>query len=64
MPTQVLNDAASLQMYIEDELNIQMFTTSTQEQVYNIKMQAEGNSRVLGKRLKGDARKVCAAVGK
>ena len=59
---QKLKDAVSLQSYIQDELNIQTVTVTTEEEKFNIKIEAMANQKLLGKRLKGDAKKVGAAV--
>lgn len=57
-----LDDAKRLQSYIVQELNVQDFTITTSEDEYNVQIKAVPNQRDLGKRLKGDARKVCDAV--
>ena len=59
---QKLEDATTLQTYIEDELNIQTFTTTSDETQFNIKILAEPNQRALGKRLGRDAKAVFAAI--
>jgi len=59
---QKLKDAVSLQSYIQDELNIQTVTVTSEEEKFNIKIEAMANQKLLGKRLKGDAKKVGAAV--
>ena len=50
---QYLDDVASLQAYILDELNIKSLTMSTQKAEYNVTLRAEPDHRTLGSRLKG-----------
>jgi isoleucyl-tRNA synthetase len=57
-----LKDALELQSYIQDELNVLVVTATGDEVKYNIKITAVANQKLLGARLKGDAKKVGAAI--
>ena len=50
---QCLEDVASLQTYILDELNVKHLTMSSNKADYNVTLRAEPDHRILGARLKG-----------
>ena len=50
---QYLDDVASLQSYVLEELNIKHLTMSSQKTDYNVTLRAEPDHKTLGARLKG-----------
>uniref|UniRef100_A0A8C1VQ72 isoleucine--tRNA ligase n=1 Tax=Cyprinus carpio TaxID=7962 RepID=A0A8C1VQ72_CYPCA len=50
---EVLRDIQSLQKYILEELNVRQLTLSTDKEKFSIRLRAEPDHMVLGKRLKG-----------
>ncbi len=50
---QCLDDVASLQDYVLDELNIKKLTLSTDKEQYGVSLRAEPDHKTLGLRLKG-----------
>ena len=50
---QYLDDVASLQSYVLEELNIKNLTMSSQKTDYNVTLRAEPDHKTLGARLKG-----------
>ncbi len=48
-----LDDVASLQDYVLDELNVKKLTLSTDKEQYGVKLRAEPDHKTLGARLKG-----------
>ncbi|XP_020662256.2 isoleucine--tRNA ligase, cytoplasmic [Pogona vitticeps] len=59
---QVLEDIRSLEKYILEELNVRQVTLSTDKDKYGIRLRAEPDHMVLGKRLKGAFKSVMAAI--
>uniref|UniRef100_A0A670J600 Isoleucine--tRNA ligase, cytoplasmic n=1 Tax=Podarcis muralis TaxID=64176 RepID=A0A670J600_PODMU len=59
---QALEDIKSLEKYILEELNVRQVTLSTEKDKYGIRLRAEPDHMVLGKRLKGAFKSVMAAV--
>ncbi|XP_033647297.1 isoleucine--tRNA ligase, cytoplasmic-like [Asterias rubens] len=59
---QCLDDVVSLDKYIKEELNIRSVTTSQDKEKYGVSLKAEPDQAVLGRRLKGDLKKVAQAV--
>ncbi|XP_038067319.1 isoleucine--tRNA ligase, cytoplasmic-like isoform X1 [Patiria miniata] len=57
-----LDDVMSLEKYIKEELNIRSVTTSQDKEKYGVSLRAEPDQAVLGRRLKGDLKKVTQAV--
>ncbi|XP_078484808.1 isoleucine--tRNA ligase, cytoplasmic [Ciona intestinalis] len=57
-----LADVVSLQSYVTDELNVRNVTTSSDKVKYGVKLRAEPDHVALGKRLKGDFKKMMAAI--
>ncbi|XP_066962999.1 isoleucine--tRNA ligase, cytoplasmic isoform X2 [Macrobrachium rosenbergii] len=55
---QILDDVLRLEQYIKEELNVKSVTTSTDKQKYGVALRADMNFKLLGARLKGDAKKV------
>ena len=55
---QILDDVLRLESYVKEELNVKSITTSTDKQKYGVALRADMNFKVLGARLKGDAKKV------
>eukprot|EP00116_Pleurobrachia_bachei_P007430 sb/3467692/ len=58
----VLSDAQSLESYIVGELNVRKLTVSGDKAKYAVQLTAKPNHMLLGKRLKGDFKKVSAAI--
>ena len=58
----VLSDARSLESYIVSELNVRKLTVSSDKTKYAVQLTAKPNHMLLGKRLKGDFKKVSAAI--
>ena len=50
---QCLDDVASLESYVLDELNVKQLTMSTNKTDYNVSLRAEPDHKTLGSRLKG-----------
>uniref|UniRef100_A0A8C4M7N6 isoleucine--tRNA ligase n=1 Tax=Equus asinus asinus TaxID=83772 RepID=A0A8C4M7N6_EQUAS len=59
---EALNDIKSLEMYIIEELNVRKVTLSTDKSKYGIRLRAEPDHMVLGKRLKGAFKVVMTAI--
>ncbi|XP_075881437.1 isoleucine--tRNA ligase, cytoplasmic isoform X2 [Nelusetta ayraudi] len=59
---EALKDIQSLQKYILEELNVRQLTLSTDKDKYGIRLKAEPDHMVLGKRLKGAFKSVAAAI--
>ncbi|KAG2733284.1 hypothetical protein G9P44_004274 [Scheffersomyces stipitis] len=57
-----LKDVESLKDYITDELNVRNIVITSDEAKYNVEYTAVADWPVLGKKLKGDAKKVKAAL--
>ncbi|XP_003217709.2 isoleucine--tRNA ligase, cytoplasmic [Anolis carolinensis] len=61
---QALEDIRSLEKYILEELNVRQVTFSTDKDKYGIRLRAEPDHMVLGKRLKGAFKSVMADIKK
>ncbi|KAM9324353.1 isoleucine--tRNA ligase, cytoplasmic [Gastrophryne carolinensis] len=59
---EALSDIRSLEKYIVEELNVRRVTVSTDKNKYGIRLRAEPDHMVLGKRLKGAFKTVMAAI--
>ncbi|XP_051931486.1 isoleucine--tRNA ligase, cytoplasmic [Hippocampus zosterae] len=59
---EALKDIQSLQKYILEELNVRQLTISTDKDKYGIRLRAEPDHMVLGKRLKGAFKAITAAI--
>uniref|UniRef100_A0A8C2USK6 Isoleucine--tRNA ligase, cytoplasmic n=1 Tax=Chinchilla lanigera TaxID=34839 RepID=A0A8C2USK6_CHILA len=59
---EALNDIRSLEKYILEELNVRKVTLSTDKNKYGIRLRAEPDHMVLGKRLKGAFKAVMMAI--
>uniref|UniRef100_A0A8C0PSF6 Isoleucine--tRNA ligase, cytoplasmic n=1 Tax=Canis lupus familiaris TaxID=9615 RepID=A0A8C0PSF6_CANLF len=59
---EALHEIRSLEKYIIEELNVREVTLSTDKNKYGIRLRAEPDHMVLGKRLKGAFRAVMAAI--
>uniref|UniRef100_A0A8C5PK40 Isoleucine--tRNA ligase, cytoplasmic n=1 Tax=Leptobrachium leishanense TaxID=445787 RepID=A0A8C5PK40_9ANUR len=59
---EALKDIKSLEKYILEELNVRQVTGSTNKDKYGIRLRAEPDHMVLGKRLKGAFKTVTAAI--
>ncbi|XP_028681086.2 isoleucine--tRNA ligase, cytoplasmic [Erpetoichthys calabaricus] len=59
---QALKDIQSLEKYILEELNVRQLTLSTDKDKYGIRLRAEPDHMILGKRLKGAFKSVSSAV--
>ncbi|XP_077307695.1 isoleucine--tRNA ligase, cytoplasmic [Lithobates pipiens] len=59
---EALSDIQSLEKYIVEELNVRKVTISTDKTKYGIRLRAEPDHMVLGKRLKGAFKTVMAAI--
>ncbi|XP_068599073.1 isoleucine--tRNA ligase, cytoplasmic [Brachionichthys hirsutus] len=59
---EALKDIQSLQKYILEELNVRQLTLSTEKDKYGIRLRAEPDHMVLGKRLKGAFKAVTASI--
>ncbi|EDV24777.1 uncharacterized protein TRIADDRAFT_25814 [Trichoplax adhaerens] len=59
---QYLNDVLSLQDYILEELNVRDLVLSSEKEKYGIRLRAEPDNQLLGKRLKGSFKTVSAAI--
>ncbi|OCT83213.1 isoleucyl-tRNA synthetase 1 S homeolog isoform X1 [Xenopus laevis] len=60
--SEALADIKSLEKYIKEELNVKQVTVSTNKDKYGIRLRAEPDHMVLGKRLKGAFKSVMAAI--
>uniref|UniRef100_A0A6I8SQG0 Isoleucine--tRNA ligase, cytoplasmic n=1 Tax=Xenopus tropicalis TaxID=8364 RepID=A0A6I8SQG0_XENTR len=60
--SEALADIKSLEKYIKEELNVKQVTVSTNKDKYGIRLRAEPDHMVLGKRLKGAFKTVMAAI--
>ncbi|XP_006631076.2 isoleucine--tRNA ligase, cytoplasmic isoform X1 [Lepisosteus oculatus] len=59
---EALKDIQALQKYILEELNVRHLTLSTDKDKYGIRLRAEPDHMVLGKRLKGAFKSVAASI--
>ncbi|KAF6327443.1 hypothetical protein mRhiFer1_006627 [Rhinolophus ferrumequinum] len=59
---EALNDIRSLEKYIIEELNVRKVTLSTDKTKYGVRLRAEPDHMVLGKRLKGAFKTVMACI--
>ncbi|XP_063767146.1 isoleucine--tRNA ligase, cytoplasmic [Eleginops maclovinus] len=59
---EALKDIQSLQKYILDELNVRELTLSTDKDKYGIRLRAEPDHMVLGKRLKAAFKSITASI--
>ncbi|XP_037626556.1 isoleucine--tRNA ligase, cytoplasmic [Sebastes umbrosus] len=59
---EALKDIQSLQKYILEELNVRQLTLSTDKDKYGIRLRAEPDHMVLGKRLKGAFKAITASI--
>ncbi|XP_046853960.1 isoleucine--tRNA ligase, cytoplasmic-like [Xenia sp. Carnegie-2017] len=57
-----LKDVESLESYIVEELNVKKLTVSSEKDKYGIKLKAEPDNQTLGRRLKGDFKKISGAI--
>ncbi|XP_032893153.1 isoleucine--tRNA ligase, cytoplasmic [Amblyraja radiata] len=60
--SEALEEIRSLEKYILEELNVRQLTLSTDKDKYGIRLKAEPDNMVLGKRLKGAFKSVAAAI--
>ncbi|XP_033990919.1 isoleucine--tRNA ligase, cytoplasmic [Trematomus bernacchii] len=59
---EALKDIQSLQKYILEELNVRQLTLSTDKDKYGIRLRAEPDHMVLGKRLKAAFKSITASI--
>nr|KAF6394782.1 hypothetical protein HJG59_006577 [Molossus molossus] len=59
---EALNDIRSLEKYIIEELNVRKVTLSTDKNKYGIRLRAEPDHVILGKRLKGAYKPVMVSI--
>uniref|UniRef100_A0A8C2PKH6 Isoleucine--tRNA ligase, cytoplasmic n=1 Tax=Capra hircus TaxID=9925 RepID=A0A8C2PKH6_CAPHI len=59
---EALNEVKSLEKYIIEELNVRKVTLSTDKNKYGIRLRAEPDHMVLGKRLKGAFKMVMTSI--
>jgi isoleucyl-tRNA synthetase len=59
---QILDDVKSLESYVREELNVQNIVLTTDEDKYNVRLQANVDWPTLGKKLKKDAQKIRKAL--
>uniref|UniRef100_A0A6Q2Z6G2 isoleucine--tRNA ligase n=1 Tax=Esox lucius TaxID=8010 RepID=A0A6Q2Z6G2_ESOLU len=59
---EALKDITSLQKYILEELNVRQMTLSTDKDKYGIRLRAEPDHMVLGKRLKAAFKSITASI--
>ncbi|XP_067934443.1 isoleucine--tRNA ligase, cytoplasmic-like [Watersipora subatra] len=59
---QFLKDVDSLRSYILEELNVKTLTTTTDRAAYQVKMEAAGDSKALGIRLKQASKEICKKI--
>eukprot|EP00794_Sanderia_malayensis_P007539 gene7540-8376_t len=57
-----LSDVSSLNSYISEELNVKKLTISSDKEKYGLKLRADADFQILGRRLKGDFKKVLEAL--
>jgi isoleucyl-tRNA synthetase len=57
-----LEDIKSLESYILGELNVKELTTTTEKEKYGVQFKAEADIKALGLRLRGESKKVIAAI--
>ncbi|KAF3856127.1 hypothetical protein F7725_016850 [Dissostichus mawsoni] len=62
LPVKALKDIQSLQKYILEELNVRQLTLSTDKDKYGIRLRAEPDHMVLGKRLKAAFKSITASI--
>lgn len=55
-------DLQNLKQYILEELNVRTLTLASEDSKYGVQLQGEPDNERLGKRLKGDFKKVAPAV--
>ena len=55
-------DLHNLKQYILEELNVRTLTLASEDSKYGVQLQGEPDNERLGKRLKGDFKKVAPAV--
>jgi isoleucyl-tRNA synthetase len=55
---QFLDDVKSLEFYVLRELNVKKLTVSQDKSKYGVQLRASPDMRALGRRLKGDQKKV------
>uniref|UniRef100_A0A4W4E0E3 Isoleucine--tRNA ligase, cytoplasmic n=2 Tax=Electrophorus electricus TaxID=8005 RepID=A0A4W4E0E3_ELEEL len=60
--SEALQDIQSLQKYIVEELNVRQLTLSTEKDKYGIRLRAEPDHVILGRRLKGAFKAVTASI--
>jgi isoleucyl-tRNA synthetase len=58
----VLDDVRALERYVQEELNVRTVTVSQDKVKYGVRLQATPDFKALGARLKGDLKKVMAAL--
>jgi isoleucyl-tRNA synthetase len=56
------DDLKQLESYILEELNVKQLTLAMEDSQYGVKLQAEPDNERLGKRLKGDFKRVAPAI--
>ncbi|NXI48488.1 SYIC protein, partial [Galbula dea] len=59
---EALENIRSLEKYVLEELNVRQVTLSTNKEKYGVRLRAEPDHMVLGKRLKGAFKQVMAAI--
>ncbi|XP_039263025.2 isoleucine--tRNA ligase, cytoplasmic-like [Styela clava] len=59
-----LDDVASLERYVSEELNVRKITTSSDKDKYEVSLRAQPDHMILGKRLKGEFKQVSAEIAK
>lgn len=57
-----LSDVSSLESNIIEELNVRKLTVSSDKEKYGLKLRADADFQILGRRLKGDFKKVLDAL--
>ncbi len=55
-------DLRNLKQYILDELNVRTLTLASEDSSYGVKLHGEPDNERLGKRLKGDFKKVAPMI--
>ncbi len=58
------NSLKGLESYILEELNVRTFTLADEDSRYGVRLQAEPDNTTLGKRLKGDFKRIAPAIKK
>lgn len=61
---QYFEDLKKLEQYVKEELNVRVVEYSSDKETYNVTVRAEPDHMILGKRLKGDFKKVTAGIRK